>query len=147
MNAGDVGRVREATDARVVVVHLEAINHCIEPRSTYRALDDVVVPDDGERWTDARHGPPRHPWPTARSVRLRRRSAEPNPMARGTVALRRTRPAAAFGAPTVLEGYPRLRDRRATGAGGPPARGQRGIGVTVDRDGVESPLARTPVRR
>ena len=48
MNAGDVGRVREATDARVVVVHLEAINHCIEPRSTYRALEDVVVPDDGE---------------------------------------------------------------------------------------------------
>ena len=48
MDAGDVGRVREATDARVVVVHLEAINHCIEPRSAYRAVAGVVVPDDGE---------------------------------------------------------------------------------------------------
>lgn len=48
MDAADVGRVREATDARVVVVHLEAINHCIEPRSTYREIDGVVVPDDGE---------------------------------------------------------------------------------------------------
>src|ERR1051326_8091693 len=47
MDAADVGRGREATDARVVVVHLEAINHCIEPRSTYRDLDGVVVPDDG----------------------------------------------------------------------------------------------------
>src|SRR5581483_8711932 len=34
--------------ARVVVVHLEAINHCIEPRGTYRELDGVVVPEDGE---------------------------------------------------------------------------------------------------
>ena len=48
MDVADVGHVREATDARVVVVHLEAINHCVEPRSTYRELDDVVVPDDGE---------------------------------------------------------------------------------------------------
>ena len=48
MDAADVRRVRAATSARVVVVHLEAINHCIEPRSTYRALDGVVVPDDGE---------------------------------------------------------------------------------------------------
>jgi L-ascorbate metabolism protein UlaG (beta-lactamase superfamily) len=48
MDAADVGRVREATDARVVVVHLEAINHCIQPRATYRELDGVVVPDDGE---------------------------------------------------------------------------------------------------
>jgi L-ascorbate metabolism protein UlaG (beta-lactamase superfamily) len=48
MDAADVVRVREATDARVVVVHLEAINHCIEPRSTYRELGGVLVPDDGE---------------------------------------------------------------------------------------------------
>jgi L-ascorbate metabolism protein UlaG (beta-lactamase superfamily) len=48
MDAADVARVREATDARVVVVHLETINHCIEPRSVYRELDGVVVPDDGE---------------------------------------------------------------------------------------------------
>ena len=37
-----------AQDADVVVVHLEAINHCIEPRSAYRAIDGVLVPDDGE---------------------------------------------------------------------------------------------------
>lgn len=48
MDVADVARVRDASDARVVVVHLEAINHCIEPRSTYRALDGVLVPDDGE---------------------------------------------------------------------------------------------------
>jgi L-ascorbate metabolism protein UlaG (beta-lactamase superfamily) len=48
MDAADVARVREATDARVVVVHLETINHCIEPRSVYRELHGVVVPDDGE---------------------------------------------------------------------------------------------------
>jgi L-ascorbate metabolism protein UlaG (beta-lactamase superfamily) len=48
MTVDDVRRVREATDAQVVVVHLEAINHCIEPRSAYRAIDGVVVPADGE---------------------------------------------------------------------------------------------------
>lgn len=48
MDVGDVRRVREATDARVVVVHLEAINHCVEPRSAYRAIDGVLVPADGE---------------------------------------------------------------------------------------------------
>ena len=48
MDAGDVRRVREATDARVVVVHLEAINHCVERREVYRAIDGVVVPDDGQ---------------------------------------------------------------------------------------------------
>jgi L-ascorbate metabolism protein UlaG (beta-lactamase superfamily) len=49
MDVGDVQRVRESTDAaRVVVVHLEAINHCIEPRSAYRAIDAVLVPEDGE---------------------------------------------------------------------------------------------------
>jgi len=48
MDVADVRRVREATDARVVVVHLEAINHCVEPRSAYRAVEGVLVPDDGE---------------------------------------------------------------------------------------------------
>jgi L-ascorbate metabolism protein UlaG (beta-lactamase superfamily) len=48
MDADDVRRVRSATDARVVVVHLEAMNHCLERRSTYRELRGVVVPDDGE---------------------------------------------------------------------------------------------------
>ena len=48
MTVDDVRRVREATDARVAVVHLEAINHCIEPRSAYRAIDGVLVPGDGE---------------------------------------------------------------------------------------------------
>jgi len=48
MDVADVGRVRAATDARVVVVHLEAINHCVEPRSAYRELEGVIVPDDGE---------------------------------------------------------------------------------------------------
>jgi hypothetical protein len=48
MDADDVAHVRRATDGRVVVVHLEAINHCIEPRAAYRALDGVLVPDDGE---------------------------------------------------------------------------------------------------
>lgn len=48
MDVGDVRRVREATNGRVVVVHLEAINHCIEPRSAYRELAGVDVPADGE---------------------------------------------------------------------------------------------------
>jgi L-ascorbate metabolism protein UlaG (beta-lactamase superfamily) len=48
MDVGDVRRVRAATDAQVVVVHLEAINHCIEPRSAYREIEGVVVPEDGE---------------------------------------------------------------------------------------------------
>jgi L-ascorbate metabolism protein UlaG (beta-lactamase superfamily) len=48
MTADDVRRVRAATDAQVVVVHLEAINHGLEPRSAYRAIDGVRVPEDGE---------------------------------------------------------------------------------------------------
>jgi len=48
MDADDVRRVREATDGYVVVVHLEAINHCVERRDVYRAIDGVVVPDDGQ---------------------------------------------------------------------------------------------------
>jgi L-ascorbate metabolism protein UlaG (beta-lactamase superfamily) len=48
MDAGDVQRVRASTDAPIVVVHLEAINHCLEPRSAYAALPGVHVPADGE---------------------------------------------------------------------------------------------------
>jgi L-ascorbate metabolism protein UlaG (beta-lactamase superfamily) len=48
MDVEDVRRVRAATEAEVVVVHLEAINHCVEPRSAYRAIDGVHVPEDGE---------------------------------------------------------------------------------------------------
>jgi L-ascorbate metabolism protein UlaG (beta-lactamase superfamily) len=48
MTAADVQAVRDATDAAVIVVHLESINHCLERRDVYRAIDGVVVPDDGE---------------------------------------------------------------------------------------------------
>jgi L-ascorbate metabolism protein UlaG (beta-lactamase superfamily) len=48
MDADDVRRVRAATGAPIAVVHLEAINHCLEPRSTYRRIDGVHVPGDGE---------------------------------------------------------------------------------------------------
>jgi L-ascorbate metabolism protein UlaG (beta-lactamase superfamily) len=48
MTAADVRAVRDATDAAVIVVHLESINHCLERRDVYRAIDGVVVPDDGE---------------------------------------------------------------------------------------------------
>jgi L-ascorbate metabolism protein UlaG (beta-lactamase superfamily) len=48
MDAADVRAVRGTTDATVVVAHLEAINHCLERRDVYRAIDGVVVPDDGE---------------------------------------------------------------------------------------------------
>ena len=48
MDAGDVRRVRAATTGEVVVVHLEAINHCLEPRAAYREIDGVLVPGDGE---------------------------------------------------------------------------------------------------
>lgn len=48
MDVTDVQRVRAATDGAVVVVHLEAINHCVERRDAYRAIDGVAVPADGE---------------------------------------------------------------------------------------------------
>ena len=48
MNAADVRALRQATDAAVVALHLEAINHCIEPRELYRAIGGVLVPADGE---------------------------------------------------------------------------------------------------
>jgi L-ascorbate metabolism protein UlaG (beta-lactamase superfamily) len=48
MDADDVRRVRAAAGAPIAVVHLEAINHCLEPRSAYRSIDGVHVPGDGE---------------------------------------------------------------------------------------------------
>jgi hypothetical protein len=48
MDAGDVRALRAATDVPIAVVHLEAINHCLEPRSAYRGIDGVRVPADGE---------------------------------------------------------------------------------------------------
>ena len=44
MTADDVTHL----DGTVVVVHLEAINHCLERRDVYRALDGPLVPSDGE---------------------------------------------------------------------------------------------------
>ena len=35
-------------DVPIAGVHLEAINHCIEPRSAYRRIADVQIPADGE---------------------------------------------------------------------------------------------------
>jgi L-ascorbate metabolism protein UlaG (beta-lactamase superfamily) len=47
MTAQDVAAVAEhAPDAQVVAVHLEAINHCLEPRSSLGGLR-VSVPADG----------------------------------------------------------------------------------------------------
>lgn len=56
MNAADVVSVAEAApDAVVIPVHMEAINHCAEPRDAVRAAADaagvadrVYVPADGE---------------------------------------------------------------------------------------------------
>jgi L-ascorbate metabolism protein UlaG (beta-lactamase superfamily) len=48
MDTEDVRRVRDATDAPIAVVHLEAINHCVEPRAAYRGVTGVHVPADGE---------------------------------------------------------------------------------------------------
>jgi hypothetical protein len=48
MTAADVREVRLATEAEVVVVHLEAINHCVESRRVYEQLEGVLVPADGE---------------------------------------------------------------------------------------------------
>ncbi len=48
MTVDDVRRVRAATDAAVVAVHLEAINHCVETRADVRGVEGVLVPDDGE---------------------------------------------------------------------------------------------------
>lgn len=57
MNAGDIAEVRKAAPmAMIVVVHLEAINHCHETRAYYRqrlpemgvSLANTRIPDDGE---------------------------------------------------------------------------------------------------
>lgn len=57
MNARDIAKVHAAApEARIIVVHLEAINHCLETRAYYRdelprlGVDMAVVriPDDGE---------------------------------------------------------------------------------------------------
>ncbi|OSP07333.1 MBL fold hydrolase [Halorubrum ezzemoulense DSM 17463] len=50
MGVEDVAAVREATDAPVAVVHMEAINHCLLSREELRAeTADVLIPEDGER--------------------------------------------------------------------------------------------------
>ena len=48
MTAAAVREVRQATEGKIVVVHLEAINHCVESRRVYGQLDGVLVPADGE---------------------------------------------------------------------------------------------------
>ena len=55
MDADDVVAVaRRAPDARVVAVHLDAINHCVQTRADLhqrlheeRLTDRVTVPEDG----------------------------------------------------------------------------------------------------
>ncbi|HEV2127788.1 MAG TPA: MBL fold metallo-hydrolase [Thermomicrobiales bacterium] len=60
MTAEDVAKVHKAApDALLIVVHLEAINHCLETRQHYRetlpelgvALGRVRIPEDGETVT------------------------------------------------------------------------------------------------
>jgi len=52
MGIEDITAVREATDAEIVVVHMEAINHCLLSREELRAeTEDVHVPEDGERFS------------------------------------------------------------------------------------------------
>lgn len=52
MGVEDVSAVREATDATVVVVHMEAINHCLLTREELRSeTENVLVPEDGETIT------------------------------------------------------------------------------------------------
>jgi L-ascorbate metabolism protein UlaG (beta-lactamase superfamily) len=48
MTVDDVRRVREATAATIAVVHLEAINHCLEPRNAYAGIAGALTPADGE---------------------------------------------------------------------------------------------------
>jgi len=49
MTVDDVRSVRAATNATVVAVHLEAMNHCLETRADVRAVSGVLVPEDGEK--------------------------------------------------------------------------------------------------
>jgi L-ascorbate metabolism protein UlaG (beta-lactamase superfamily) len=49
MGIEDISAVRNATDATVAVVHMEAINHCLLSRDELRSkTEDVFVPEDGE---------------------------------------------------------------------------------------------------
>jgi len=49
MGVDDVAAVREATDAAIAVVHMEAINHRLLAREELRSeTEDVLVPEDGE---------------------------------------------------------------------------------------------------
>ena len=56
MTAADVVALCEATDARIVADHMDAINHCLLTRADLRAALDgtgfegrVSIPEDGER--------------------------------------------------------------------------------------------------
>ncbi|WP_435075380.1 MBL fold metallo-hydrolase [Halorubrum sp. HHNYT27] len=50
MGIEGVSAVREATDAAVAVVHMEAINHCLLSREELRSeTEDTLVPADGEQ--------------------------------------------------------------------------------------------------
>jgi L-ascorbate metabolism protein UlaG (beta-lactamase superfamily) len=52
MGVEDVNAVRDATDAHIVVVHMEAINHCLLSRDELRSeTENVCVPEDGEQIT------------------------------------------------------------------------------------------------
>lgn len=50
MGVADINAVRDATDATLVVDHMEAINHCLLSREELRSeTEDVLVPEDGEQ--------------------------------------------------------------------------------------------------
>jgi L-ascorbate metabolism protein UlaG (beta-lactamase superfamily) len=50
MGVEDINAVRDATDATVIVDHMEAINHCLLSRDELRSeTEDVLVPEDGEQ--------------------------------------------------------------------------------------------------
>jgi L-ascorbate metabolism protein UlaG (beta-lactamase superfamily) len=52
MGVEDINAVRDATDALVAVVHMEAINHCLLSREELRSeTEDILVPEDGEQIT------------------------------------------------------------------------------------------------
>ncbi|WP_423747180.1 MBL fold metallo-hydrolase (plasmid) [Haladaptatus sp. SPP-AMP-3] len=52
MGVGDINAVRDTTTAMVVVVHMEAINHCLLTREELRTeTEGVHVPEDGEQIT------------------------------------------------------------------------------------------------
>ncbi|MBP1986612.1 L-ascorbate metabolism protein UlaG (beta-lactamase superfamily) [Halolamina salifodinae] len=52
MGIQDIAAVRDATDATVAVVHMEAINHCLLGRDELQsAIENVLVPEDGMQIT------------------------------------------------------------------------------------------------